>query len=791
IVGAYGAEDRSTVGYPYDIGGVFWYRNAPNGFPSHPSGQRWGVVPDGAGGWVTSAYSNFGLYGIATGDLDGDGRCDLAVSAPNLRLDGVEGQGTVLVFSGDPVTTFSDEPAALIANLEPADTNGNFGRALRAADFDGDGLDELVIAHPFADAGGLTDRGAVRVFAGGPFPADPSVPIAATDADWTWTGAESADYATLGGSIQVDDLDGDGLPELGVGVAQGDGPVDADTVGTAVLFRGSALVLDGRDASAEAPWVSVAGDQASSYFGQAVAFVPDLGGDGLPDAIALAGRHDAYGIDAGAILSATSDAPPVALAMPGEASGADHGRGVAVFDADGDGASELIVGSPGDTFSTYGANAGTVTAFADGEAVGAPIGGGLANHSGGDSRGYLVQDLGDFDGDGWSDLAIASRNDSQPTSFDAQYSNATDCPGVSGSTSGVGSVAIHRGGPGGIAAAPTWVWYGPTVGGNVRALAGGFDYDGDGRGDLAVGSRNWYASSQGGFAIVYGRSAPSSGIQVICTSEAYYGEQTSAYFGEALAAVGDLDGDGCDELAVSAQLEDVLVGTGTVSNVGVIRLFYGHGATCAGGAQRVAVASSDLSGASAGTALAGGLDFDGDSVPDLAVGGTGIKVTGTEVGEVWIVPGSHLRSLPTITVGTGVLTGTIAVRAPLFPATGGPYGVAGTAPVGKFGDAVIVGEDDAGVPFVAVGAYDGDAGGAPRAGGGSLVRWVADAGLGAPGLDPVPFAIVGGETAIPNGDLGDTLGFGFDGGTPVLAVGAPLSSELGLQIGAAYAVRFE
>jgi hypothetical protein len=158
-------------------------------------------------------------------------------------------------------------------------------------------------------------------------------------------------------------------------------------------------------------------------------------------------------------------------------------------------------------------------------------------------------------------------------------------------------------------------------------------------------------------------------------------------------------------------------------------------------------------------------------------------VLGTEVGAAWVAPGAHLASLPTTVATPGaVLVGTTTARGPLVPLDGGVYGVFGRAPAGKFGDAVEVGTDGAGRPFLAVGAFDGDAGGVPLSGGVYLYEW------GEGGIRTTPFAVVGGEGHLLGGDLGDTLAFGSPLGAPTLAVGAPLSSQLGLQTGAAYAV---
>ena len=84
----------------------------------------------------------------------------------------ISGMGAVYVVFGSPQGGLQSGPSLeVLPSSVPSPAGGlialfRFGSALTAGDFDGDGLDDLVVGMPFA----LADAGAIAVYSGGLFP---------------------------------------------------------------------------------------------------------------------------------------------------------------------------------------------------------------------------------------------------------------------------------------------------------------------------------------------------------------------------------------------------------------------------------------------------------------------------------------------------------------------------------------------------------------------------------------------------------------------------------------------
>ncbi|MEJ2736235.1 MAG: FG-GAP repeat protein, partial [Anaerolineae bacterium] len=177
---------------------------------------------------------------------------------------------------------------------------------------------------------------------------------------------------------------------------------------------------------------------------------------------------------------------------------------------------------------------------------------------------------GDFDGDGYNDLAVGVPQEG----LDVAMAGAVNVLyGRDTGLSAVNSQLWHQESPGILGGAEEYDQFG-------WALAAG-DFDGDGYSDLAVGvpgeKEEGEISGAGAVNVLYGSAAGLSAIDNQLWDQDSAGmvdpREQGDGFGIALAA-GDWNGDGYSDLAVGVSGEDV----GAVSDAGAVHILYGSGA---------------------------------------------------------------------------------------------------------------------------------------------------------------------------------------------------------------------
>ncbi|MEV8311979.1 FG-GAP-like repeat-containing protein [Streptomyces flavidovirens] len=305
----------------------------------------------------------------------------------------------------------------------------------------------------------------------------------------------------------------------------------------------------------------------------------------------------ATGVSAGRRTVVHQDSPGV----PGSAETDDRfGRSMASADLDGDGYSDLVVGSPGETVGSV-PDRGSVTVLWGGR-QGIAGGASLPLPSYLDEQSMMGSGvaLGDFNGDGRNDVTVTGRTETRTyfgafTRTGAPARQQTENLGsttaaVAGDLSGDGTAErlYPRGttdDPAGVISYIRWTGgstYATTelTGADGDAAAVG-DVNGDGYGDLVVGDPQDPGSDRNGghkggqLTVWYGGPtgpAPAQRPTVIHQDTAGVpGSGESADGFGVSVAVGDIDKDGYADVAVGAPNEDLTDST----NAGAVTVLYG------------------------------------------------------------------------------------------------------------------------------------------------------------------------------------------------------------------------
>ena len=367
----------------------------------------------------------------------------------------------------------------------------------------------------------------------------------------------------------------------------------------AVPSHGSVRVSSGSDG---AELLVLLAPHASSWYGEALATAGDVDADGFPDLL-VGAPHESYLIPQGGSAYVHSGAD-------GSLIRAHHGDGLfqllgqglaALGDVDGDGVDDYAISTPGADDNAPDTGRVTLHSGADGAVVRTLTGGWSSAEFG-----RQVMGMGDVDGDGIPDLAIASpRSDL----------NATDA----------GHVDVYS---------SSGSWISTALGSGPQQLfgisLGQGDLDGDGILDVLAGSYHdtLLVGSVTGFDSATGK-------------ELFHvaGETSTLLLGLAVAGIGDLTGDGKDEVLASAPYDPVL-GFGT----GSVRVY------SASDGQEILRYDGYEANGQFGYSVAAIGDVDGDGVHDFAIGEPRSDVSFWDAGGVHVY---RATTPPIVTYGQG------------------------------------------------------------------------------------------------------------------------------------------
>ena len=492
-----------------------------------------------------------------TADFNGDGFEDKAIGVPYEDIDSIVDAGAVHVIYGsarglNATAVLPDQfwtQNSIGGNVETRDW---FGSSLSSGDYNGDGFDDLAVGSPFEDVSlgfppELVDAGALTVIYGSAmglsFTPEPTPPFWIQGFFFLKDAVEAGDL--FGFSLSSGDYNGDGFDDLSVGVPR-ENPTENVTLfrqGAIHAIYGSSGGLSNIAVLPDQFWTQDSKDveddaENDDYFGWSLSS-GDYNGDGCDD-LAVGVLNE----NVGSVVSA--------------------------------GAVNIIYGSPaGLTTISLLPDQFLVQGFFNIEDVAEGV----------DDFGATLSS-GDYNGDGFDDLAIGVRGEDISNLLEEE-SGAVNV--IYGSSGGLSATAVL----------PDQFWTQNSTDVEDVAEAEDYfgyslssgDYNGDGFDDLSIGVRYEDVDSVvdvGAVHVIYGSTG---GLNATAVLPDQFWTQNSTdvedvaeagdAFGWALSS-GDYNGDGFDDLSIGVRGEDflgVIPAPGgvfdTIVNAGAVHVIYG------------------------------------------------------------------------------------------------------------------------------------------------------------------------------------------------------------------------
>ncbi len=378
-------------------------------------------------GPMLTDYDFLGSSVAAIGDLDGDGITDLAMGAPGYVTYGGTGVLHLSFLNNDGSVKSTVQIDGTTLNGPTLIDGDLYGSSVASlGDLDGDGITDLAVGAPGSDVAG-TDRGTLFIHL---MNSDGSIKSTTEINSTTLNGPLLLDYDHYGTSVAaLGDFNDDGVVDLAVGATEDDaGGGNRGALHIHFLNSDGSVksTVEINDTTPNGPALA-----DGDLYATAVTSLGDFDGDGIIDLAVSAINDDKAGPNWGAVylhMMASDGSVKWTWVVDGSMNNGPlledddrYGYSIAnLGDIDGNGYVDLAVGAIEDDNEPMpvGENRGTVHIHfmeVDGamnltlEANSLTTNGPLLNN--GDGYGRSITSLGDFDGDGVTDIAVGALYD--------------------------------------------------------------------------------------------------------------------------------------------------------------------------------------------------------------------------------------------------------------------------------------------------------------------------------------------------------------------------------------------
>lgn len=400
---------------------------------------------------------------------------------------------------------------------------------------------------------------------------------------FTKNGEETLRYAGL----KVLDAKGDSVPAwLSYTTRRSHGTLDIH-----IDDRNAVYPLSVDPVASSSSWSYAGGN--SSYFGERTSTAGDVNGDGYSDVIV------SYGNNAYSLVfhgSSTGLATTAAWTKMIGNGGSFGNSGATAGDVNGDGYSDVVVGGhglfqdgvayyPGEAYVFLGSASGLATTYAWFKAG--------ANDWA--RYGYDVKTAGDVNGDGYSDVIVASNK-------------------LSNGQTEEGGAYVYLGSSSGLVTTTQWTAETNQAYANLPTVSTAGDVNGDGYSDIIIGSNQYDngSSNEGQARVYYGSS---SGV-VATQAWSWEANSNDAFAARSVSNAGDVNGDGYGDVIISSSAH----------------VFHGSASGLS--------TTANWTAPSGGGVVAFGGDANGDGYADVLVGSPWIDNGQNDEGVVVLYSGS-------------------------------------------------------------------------------------------------------------------------------------------------------